>query len=126
MFKEIIISLIIIISIVSLDLVTQKYTKESVQETSIKLSSLKEKIKTQNSDLNQNLDDILTNWEKRRKRLSYYIEHDELEKVEVNLTNLRSYIEELNFNMAINSIDEAKYLLEHFKDKNAFNLENIF
>ena len=42
MFKEIMISIIIIVSIISLDIVTQNYTKQSIQETSGKLISLKD------------------------------------------------------------------------------------
>lgn len=126
MFKEIMISIIIIILIFSLDIITQTYTKESILETSSELASLKEEIKRQNNNLNDNIDDVSKNWEKRRAKLSYFIEHDELEKVETNLTNIKSFIEEAEFDMAISSIDEAEYILEHIKEKNAFNLENIF
>ena len=58
--------------------------------------------------------------------MAYFIEHDELEKVETNLTNIKTYIEVEDLNMAITSIDEADFILEHIKEKNAFNLENIF
>lgn len=126
MIKEVIISIIIIISIISLDIVTQNYTKESATETRTKLTELKEEIKSGSNNVNQSIDIIFKTWEKRRSRLAYFIEHDELEKVETNLTNMRSSIEELDFAMAIHSIDEAKFILEHIEEKNAFNLENIF
>ena len=31
-----------------------------------------------------------------------------------------------DLDMAISSIDEAKFILKHIKEKNAFDLENIF
>ena len=126
MFKEVMISIIIIVLIFSLDIITQTYTMASVAETSSELDNLKGKIENQNDNLDINIDKISSNWEKRRQKLSYFIEHDELEKVETNLTNIKSYIESAEFNMAISSIDEAKFILEHIKEKNAFNLENIF
>lgn len=125
MLKEIIISIVIIVSIFALDLVTQNFTKESVEHTSTMLDDLKEEIKNNNNVAN-NIEEVYKNWEERRQTLAYFIEHDELEKVETNLTNINSFIEEDEQDMAISNIDEAKFILEHIKEKNAFNLENIF
>ena len=44
MFKEVIISIIIVSAIVSLDIISQNYTKETVSQTSSMLSNLKEKM----------------------------------------------------------------------------------
>ena len=126
MLKEIIISVIIVFFIISLDIVTQNYTKETVVNTSEKLSNLKEKMKNTEENISNDIEKIYANWEERRKKLAYFIEHDELEKVEINLTNIRSFIEEDELAMAINEVDEAKFILEHIKEKNALELENIF
>ena len=126
MFKEIIISIIIVISIVTLDFVTQNYTKDTVAQTSTALSDLKEQIKINGENILNDLEKIYKNWEERREKLAYFIEHDELEKVETNLTNIRSFIEVDEFDMAISSIDEAEFILEHIKEKSALTLENIF
>lgn len=126
MFKEVVISIIIVISIISLDLITQDYAKESIDQTSTMLSDLKEKIKKEEDQINSNLEKVTSEWNGKRTKLAYFIEHDELEKVDTNLTNLASYIEVGDLDMAINSIDEAKYILEHIKQKNKFALENIF
>lgn len=126
MLKEIIISITIIIFIFSLDFVTQNFTYNAVKETSAELSNLKEKINNGEKELNSNLKEVKASWKERRKRLAYFIEHDELEKVEVNLINMESYIDIDDLNMAIYSIDEAEYILEHIKQKNSFSLANIF
>lgn len=125
MLKEIIISITIIVVIVSLDFFTQNYANESIKQTTTMLNDLKEKIK-KGEDSTNNVDGLVANWENRRKKLAYFIEHDELEKVDTNLTNLKSYIEVSDFDMAINSIDESKYILEHIKQKNSFSLVNVF
>ena len=126
MLKEIIISMIIIFCIIGLDVLTQNYTEETVKHTSEKLSNLKENINNNKESISKDIDKIYADWEEKRERLAYFIEHDELEKVETNFTNIRSFIEEDELTMAINGIDEAKYILEHIKEKNALELENIF
>ena len=126
MLKELIISIVIVVLIVVLDFVTQDYTKETVKQTSIMLNHLKENIKSNKNNISDDLEKIFNGWEVKRAQMAYFIEHDELEKVETNLTNIKSYIEENELDMAISSIDEAEFILEHIKDKNAFNLENIF
>lgn len=127
MFKELIISILIVVLIVVLDFVTQNYTKEAVRQTSIMLNSLKEEIeKYEQNRSDDNMEKIFNTWEQKRKNMAYFIEHDELEKVETNFTNIKSYIEGEEFDMAITSIDEAEYILKHIEDKNSFNLENIF
>ena len=126
MFKEVIISILIVITIVSLDIISQNYTKETVSQTSSMLRNLKEKIKNDENDISNSIEAIYQKWEEKRQKLAYFIEHDELEKVETNLTNIKTHIEVEDLNMAITSIDEAEFILEHIKEKNAFNLENIF
>ena len=126
MLKEIIISIMIIVIIFSLDFLTRSYTDESIKQTTIMLDSLKQKIKNDEDSTNKNIEELIDSWWNKRKKLSYFIEHDELEKVDTNLTNLKSYIEVSDYDMAINSIDEAKYILEHIKQKNSFSLANVF
>lgn len=126
MLKEVVISIIIVISIIALDFVTQNYTKATVKQTSGMLSDLKQQIENNEENISNYIEEIYKKWEERRERLAYFIEHDELEKVETNLTNIKSFIEEDEQDMAISNIDEANFILEHIKEKNSFNLENIF
>ena len=126
MFKEVIISITIVLSIIGLDIITQNYTKETVVNTSEMLSNLKNKINYNEENISKDIEEIYSKWEERREKLAYFIEHDELEKVETNLTNIRSFIEENELTMAINEVEEAKFILEHIKEKNALDLENIF
>ena len=126
MFKEVIISIIIVLCIIVLDIITQNYTKETVLRTSEMLSKLKDDINNNEENILDEIEEIYAKWEERNGKLAYFIEHDELEKVETNLTNIRSFIEENDLIMAINEVDEAKFILEHIKEKNALRLENIF
>lgn len=131
MIKELIISIIIIISIFIGNMYTQNYTKESIEETSSNLEELRgELIKDEElieiNNVKQKINEIHNKWDKRYENLAYYTEHDELEKVETELTGLRGYIDKEEYSEAIAEIDKSIYILEHIKDKNAFNLRNIF
>lgn len=126
MFKEVIISIIIVLCIIVLDIITQNYTKETVMITSEMLSELKDNINNNEKNVLNEIEEIYAEWEEKCKKLAYFIEHDELEKVETNLTSIRSFIEENDLTMAINGVDEAKFILDHIKEKNALELENIF
>lgn len=126
MFRETIISIIIVLAIVALDFITQDYTKESVKEANSCLTDVKTNIEKNTENINDSVSKAFAVWEKRYNKLAYFIEHDELEKVKTNLINMRSYVELENFDMAINSIKETQFVLEHIQDKNSFNLLNIF
>ena len=126
MLKETIISIIIVVSIITLDFITQDYTKERVKETTSNLSEVKNNIEKNTERINELVDKTFDVWEKRYSKLAYFIEHDELEKVKTNLINMKSYVELNNFDMAISSIEETEFVLEHIQDKNSFNLQNIF
>lgn len=126
--KELIISIIIIVSISIGNKITQDYTKYSVEDTSKQLSELKEEIlkESENEEIYNKMTNIYTQWEGRHSKLAYYIEHDELEKVETNLTSLKTYLEVEEYGEGVSKLDETIYILKHIEDKNKFNLENIF
>ncbi len=126
MVKELVISIIIVISIVSVDFITQNYTNDSIAQTSAMLNNLKDQVNKEQDNLQDNIEQISSTWEDKTHKLAYFIEHDELEKVETNLTNIKSFIKVGDTNMIIKSIEEAEFLLDHIKDKNALSLENIF
>lgn len=130
--KEIGISLTIIIIIFAFDIVTQKYTSKSVYEVTEELEKIKQEILANgiNADNFENLkgksEQINKKWKERYSILAYYIEHDELEKVETNISSMISFIETKEYSLAINQIDTAIFVLEHIEDKYQMSIENIF
>lgn len=129
MRKEIIICIVIVVAIFVGNFVTQKYEKESIESTTKMLEDLKIEFsekEVKKEDVKDKIDNIHREWDKRHDKLAYFIEHDELEKVETNLTGLRSYIETQEYEEAIKELDEGVFILKHIEEKNKFNLENIF
>lgn len=129
MLKETIICIVIVIAIVFGNSVTQDYTKESVNELSSGLMALRENISQENmgnDKIKSEADHVYENWEKRHEKLAYYIEHDELEKVETELIGIKSDLETEDYEELVIGIDKSVFILKHIEDKYAFNLQNIF
>ena len=127
MLKEIIICIVIIIAIIFGNVVTHDYTRQSVAELTDTLSNLKDKVEQKNTDiLEEETKKVEDKWEEKHNKLAYYIEHNELEKIEVELTTIKSNIETADYEHSIESIDKSMFLLKHVEDRYAFNLENIF
>lgn len=129
MKKELIICVVIIVFIVIMDIITQKYTIDSVETISNNLNELKNEIKEKNNEISSvgtNVDNLFSKWEYMHDKLAYYIEHDELEKVDVYLVGLKSYIQNNEESEAIEELDKCTFILKHIKDKQAFNVQNIF
>ena len=127
MLKETIICIIIIILIFTFDFITQGYTERNVDEISNKLDNLKKEIIEKDIlKEKEDIKNINNKWKNAEEKLAYYIEHDELEKVNSELKELTSYIESEDEELSIAKIEKAIFILEHIKDKNSFSLENIF
>lgn len=127
MKKEAIICIFIITIIIIANIITQNYTKECVTQMNEKLYILKESSIDENkTKVNNNIIDIEVKWEKSKQNLSYYLEHDELEKVETQIYNMRGLYEIGQYKEIVPELEKCIYILEHIKDKNTLNIKNIF
>lgn len=65
-------------------------------------------------------------WSKREILLSFYVRHDDLDKMGVNLSVLKSHIgnkDYKNINLILQQLD---YVAEHIYEKELLNLNNLF
>lgn len=129
MLKEFLICIIIITGIVIGNIITQDYSVNSIEDVNNHLRELKETMQNEeknSEDIHSKVEEIDKKWEDMFSKLAYYIEHDELEKVETNLTGLKGEIEAKEYGDAMSRLDQSVFLLEHIEDKYAFNLQNVF
>lgn len=127
MYKELIIITFVILLIVGIDIITGNYTRDSVQIMSSKLNELRGYILEENKEEATNkMQAIKENWEERYKVLAFYIEHDELEKVEIELTELSAFLSVMEYDECICNIDSTIFILEHIQEKEEFHLRSIF
>ena len=127
MYKEIIITIIIIVVIFGLDILTNNYTSNAADVISIKLDELKQEVEQENTEnIANKTDEILNKWKEYYNVLAYYIEHDELEKVETQLTMLRADQNEKKYEECKKEIDTTKFILKHIENKEKFTLQSVF
>lgn len=136
MKKEIIISIIVITIVIIGNIVTQNNTKQSVAELNGNLDELKQNlIGIADGEKKMDVDylrykemstEIRDIWDEMQEVLSFYIEHDELEKVETDFVTCKSYMESKQYDMANAELEKTIFVLEHISDKYSFNFENIF
>jgi hypothetical protein len=136
MRREFIMIFVIIALVVTGNVITQKYTSDFFEELENDLNRVKEHIieikkesssnKTSNSEVLEKFIPIRTKWNNKYNKLAYYSEHDELEKIGVQLAIINGYLENEEYELSSAEIDKTVFLLEHIKNKDNFKLVNIF
>ena len=132
MYKEIIFSIVIVVVVVVGNVVTQNYTHKSVKNTTTELEELKQELLSEsNEDIDwdnakEKFSALQTEWRNSFEKLAYYIEHDELEKVDTAIVQVKSFVENEEIPSAIAELETGKFVLEHIERKYKFNLQNIF
>lgn len=127
MRKEFVIGIIIIVTITVGNILIKNYTNSAGKDMISKLEELKISIGKNNSEeIEKKLSEVNQIWEEKQAKLAYFIEHNELEKVDVNLVSLKSYVEINDLEEAKREVDESCFSVQHIEEKYAFNLKNIF
>ena len=129
MYKELIISIVVVGLIILGNIITQNNTIKSVNEISGELENLREIISKDEVDAEKSkykMQDIEKVWEERYEKMAYYIEHNELEKVETELTKLKADIDMKEYKLGVENLDNCIFILEHIKDKTALKIVNVF
>ena len=127
MYKELIIIVIVIAIIVGLDIITNKYTKQTLEILSRELNILKDYILEENKEKSEEqMQKIKQKWEERYKILAFYIEHDELEKVETEMVKLEADIKVEEFKHCVSELETTDFILEHIQEKEEMHLRSIF
>lgn len=137
--KKIIGIFVIVICVFALDYIAENHTNKTVEEMTDMLFELDDEIgdyKKEDS-MNFNGDEkakklikmsnkILKTWREKDRLLSFYIEHDEIEKVSDKINTFNRQIEIYDYSEASVSIIETEFLLKHITEKQSFCLENLF
>ena len=131
MKKEIIIEIIIIVIIFLVNGICQNYTTKSVEKIIERLNKVEELSETINNNeqkekLANEIKKLKEEWEEINYKMSYYIEHDELEKVNSAIVKLESSMKIEQYSDAIPELENCKYILEHIRDKQAIRAINFF
>ena len=127
MYKEIIIIIVVIVLVIGLDVISNNYLKESVTELSNELNKLRIHIlEEKKEEAQKQMLIVKEKWSERYKVLAYYIEHDELEKVETELVRLSADIDMEEYKHCINELETSIFVLEHIGQKEKLDIISIF
>ena len=132
MQKETIIVILIVILIFLGNIITQRYTSKSVAELNEKLDGIKNQIislgkdQMNNDEIKNMVKEAQEDWNSKHDKMAYYIEHNELEKVDTAIIILSADLETNHYEEAISKIEESKFVLKHIQEKYAFSLQNVF
>ena len=127
MSKQIIICILVIIIVIWLDAFTARYTNNIMDNIISNLSEVREAIYQEDEEkMKENIEKVMDEWDKNKSKLSVYIEHDELEEVELYMVEVNTDIGTKEYNMALESLESCSFIIEHIKDKYKLSLKNIF
>lgn len=129
MYKEIIVCILVVILIISMDLLSNNYTKKVFFSINDSLGNLRNEMLKEDKDVNKINDEITKveqAWNPKLNLLSCYIEHNELEKVARQLTLIKGNIDVEEYNQAVPQLDDCVYVINHIKDKESLLLRNLF
>lgn len=138
-FKQLIAIIIIVIVIIILDFILEKNTNNVINIMNEKLTVVDEMLEEIDSteekskdvsnisekDIKKATSEMVEEWSKKEKILTCYIEHDEIEKINDKIKLVKKQVKIENPVDARQAIEEAKFLLEHLKEKEKVTLENI-
>lgn len=129
MYKEIIICILVVIFIFSMDFISNNYTKKVFFNMNEELAILRNEMTNESKDeekINKKIREVEDKWYKNIKLLSCYIEHNELEKVQRQITIIKGNIDVKEYNQATPQLDECKFIINHIIDKESLLIRNIF
>lgn len=128
MYKEIVISIIVIGILTFLDIFTQSFTNETIEYMEQELSSLRQNLVEENNSeqVKTKMEEIFDVWKEKEEKMAYYIEHAELEKVDTELTALKANILIEEYKEGIPELEKCIFTLSNIKEKSEIKIKNIF
>lgn len=134
MKKELIICIFTIIIIIIANVITQNYTKKSVAKMEERLDLVSKIVLDEvnnNGTVNENnikkeIDSLENTWNELQEKLAYYIEHDELEKVETQIYAIKGFYEIDKYDEILPEAEKCSFILKHIAEKTKLSVKNIF
>ena len=127
MKKEAIVGAIILALVMIMNVITQKYTINVTNEISECVIEACNEIKQGNVDeAKEKVEYTISRWEKLKGKLELYIEHTELEKLEMYILDGKNYMDTEEYTMAYESLNTSDFIAKHIQEKYKFCLKNIF
>ncbi len=86
----------------------------------------KELEKLNEKEVQKEIENLKKSWLEKQEKLSFFTEHDELEKVTECLIMLEENYRNQEYTIALQNSKEFLYWLKHFEEKDKLKLKNVF
>lgn len=122
--KDLIALIIIMMFVIGINYITDKIMKDAVFEIRYIAKEIEEELEEK---INVNkIKELDEKWNNKEKMLSYFSEHDELEKVTKEVKSLIISADNESKEEIKEEIEQINFLLSHIEEKNKLKLKNIF
>ena len=125
MKRILVICIIIIASIIISDLFLQRYVENTFDEMSSTLKEIESNLNDSDESMKK-INSIDETWKNNYTKMACFLEHDELEKINTQITIIKAGIEVQDTEYVHEEIGRAVYIIQHIKQKESFKLDNIF
>lgn len=116
----------ILLLILALSLNGIWYAAQTREEMNAKIAEAEEWSRRQDqAELLRLVDALELLWKERESFLSFYVRHDEIEKMNTSLVNLRTYAEESAFDSVIVILEQMEFMTGHIYERELPNLDNL-
>ena len=95
-------------------------------EENKKLENSNENNKIDKSTIQKETDNLESTWNEFQEKLAYYIEHDELEKVETQIYAIKGFCEVEKYDEILPEAEKCSFILKHIEEKTKLSVKNIF
>lgn len=118
--------LIFIIFIVA-SFTLNRYINNSCDKLLDDIKVLNESIKDNSWNMAKDqLKDLKEEWEHTKKRWQLFLEHYEMDAIDIAIARLDEYVEIENRPLALGEMASFRLLISHIKDKEGLKLQNVF
>ena len=130
-YKTLIFAISILIIIIILDIIFENYSKNAIEKINSNIDKIGKafEIEGENYDkeeLEKLSEKARNEWRKREDILSCFIEHDEVEKINIKLDVLYTQVKNEVWMDAKSTVSEVKRLVKYLEGKYELSIQNIF
>lgn len=127
MKTAIVITVVLLAFIFVLDLGSYYYLKDTAMSISQSIEALPEKIENEKWDTaTDDLNKASNRWSSVKGIWAVLINHDEIDKIDMSLVRLRSFVQYNDTEEAMAEYNTLKMLVKHIPENQRFSLVNIF
>jgi len=125
--KVVVFIIISLALIIGFGIVTTALINSSAEELTTYINNLEKHIAEEKwQESRQNIGEISKLWSKTKKNWLLFLDHQEIDNIDLTYARLNKYIEAQDLPSALAEVAALKLLVKHIPDISALTLRNIF